>query len=100
MNMGDMLTGFSEYSERLVTILDEKIAASMALRARENSDSGLSTAIASPALEKEEDLATEKETNSEQPPKGRAKSLDAGKAVAQDGATGTVSTLASASQQQ
>jgi hypothetical protein len=86
------LTSYLEYSERLVTILDEKIAASMALRARENSESGVSTAIASPALEKEESLAAEGETNAEQPPKGRAKSLDAGKAVAQDEVTRTAST--------
>ncbi|KAF2017418.1 WD repeat protein-like protein [Aaosphaeria arxii CBS 175.79] len=42
-----------QYSERLVNILDEKIAASVALRVRENSESGASGGIASPALGKD-----------------------------------------------
>lgn len=37
-----------QYSERLVSILDEKIAATMALRVRENSESGMSGGLASP----------------------------------------------------
>ena len=42
------------YSERLVSILDEKIAATVALRLRENSESGMSGGLPSPALEKGE----------------------------------------------
>ncbi|KAF3033687.1 hypothetical protein E8E12_003404 [Didymella heteroderae] len=38
-----------QYSERLVTILDERIAASMALRTRQDSDAALSTPLRSPA---------------------------------------------------
>jgi len=44
-----------QYSERLVSILDEKIAASFALRVRENSESGVSGGMASPALVEEEE---------------------------------------------
>lgn len=38
-----------QYSERLVNILDERIAASMALRTRHDSDAALSTPLRSPA---------------------------------------------------
>jgi WD40 repeat protein len=38
-----------QYSERLVNILDERIAASMALRTRQDSDAALSTPLRSPA---------------------------------------------------
>jgi hypothetical protein len=38
-----------QYSERLVNILDERIAASVALRARQDSDAALSTPLRSPA---------------------------------------------------
>ncbi|KZM18909.1 uncharacterized protein EKO05_0006689 [Ascochyta rabiei] len=38
-----------QYSERLVNILDERIAASVALRARQDSEAGLSTPVRSPA---------------------------------------------------
>jgi len=43
-----------QYSERLVSILDEKISASVALRMRKSSESGMSGGLSSPALEKEE----------------------------------------------
>ena len=51
-----MVKLLDQYSERLVSILDEKIAASMALRVRENSESGLSTGLASPDFEREEKI--------------------------------------------
>ena len=38
-----------QYSERLVNILDERIAASVALRTRQDSEAGLSTPLRSPA---------------------------------------------------
>ncbi|KAJ4297902.1 hypothetical protein N0V90_005801 [Kalmusia sp. IMI 367209] len=50
-----------QYSERLVTILDEKISASVALHVRENSESGMSGGLASPALEQEKDMVKSKE---------------------------------------
>lgn len=45
-----MVKLLDQYSERLVTILDEKIAATVALRVRENSESGMSGRSASPVL--------------------------------------------------
>jgi WD40 repeat protein len=50
-----MVKLLDQYSERLVSILDEKIAASVALRVRENSESGISGGLASPALAEEEE---------------------------------------------
>lgn len=49
-----------QYSERLVSILDEKIAASVALRVRENSESGMSGGLASPAVDGAIDQEREK----------------------------------------
>lgn len=54
-----MVKLLDQYSERLVNILDEKIAASVALRVRENSESGMSGGLASPAQEKVEDTERE-----------------------------------------
>lgn len=54
-----MVKLLDQYSERLVSILDEKIAASMAMRARENSESGLSVGLASPDFERDEKIETE-----------------------------------------
>ncbi|PVI07122.1 WD repeat protein-like protein [Periconia macrospinosa] len=52
-----------QYSERLLSTLDEKIAASVAFRVRENSESGISTGgLVSPALDTGEEKATDKES--------------------------------------
>jgi hypothetical protein len=61
-----MLKLLDQYSERLVTILDEKIAATVAMRVRENSESGLS--LASPTLltEKEAGGGAEKGADKKQ----------------------------------
>jgi hypothetical protein len=55
LNESVMVKLLDQYSERLVSILDEKIAASVAYRIRENSESGMSSGLASPALIIEED---------------------------------------------
>lgn len=60
-----MVKLLDQYSERLVTILDEKIAASVALRARENSESSMSVGLASPELGKETETETETEKEAE-----------------------------------
>ncbi|KAF1999107.1 WD repeat protein-like protein [Amniculicola lignicola CBS 123094] len=49
-----MVKLLDQYSERLVTMLDEKIAASVALRARESSEADISGGLASPAIQEEE----------------------------------------------
>lgn len=50
-----------EYSERLLSTLDEKIAASLAYRMRENSESGISTGgLVSPTLDTKGDKAADK----------------------------------------
>ncbi|KAF2470553.1 WD40 repeat-like protein [Lindgomyces ingoldianus] len=54
-----MVKLLDQYSERLVSMLDEKIAASVAMRVRESS---MSEGPASPALEREGDRGTEDST--------------------------------------
>ncbi|KAF2865313.1 WD domain-containing protein [Massariosphaeria phaeospora] len=56
-----MVKLLDQYSERLVSMFDERIAASVAVRARENSESGLSAGLMSPALDTEADKEKEKE---------------------------------------
>jgi hypothetical protein len=60
-----------QYSERLVSLLDEKIAHTVALRLRENSESGVSMGLASPVIErgveiKAEGVGKEKEKEKEE----------------------------------
>lgn len=43
------------YSERMMTMFDERILASLAVRVRENSESGLSMAMVSPTIDQEEE---------------------------------------------
>ncbi|KAF2639326.1 WD repeat protein-like protein [Massarina eburnea CBS 473.64] len=50
-----------QYSERLLVTLDEKIAASVAIRLRESSESGISNGLASPAFEKDDEKGMEKD---------------------------------------
>jgi hypothetical protein len=59
-----MVKLLDQYSERLVNMLDEKIAASVALRVRQNSESGVSWGRASPALEQHEEKSREPEFTS------------------------------------
>ncbi|KAF2651962.1 WD repeat protein-like protein [Lophiostoma macrostomum CBS 122681] len=56
-----MVKLLDQYSERLVTMLDEKIAAnvSVALRVRENSETGLSSGLATPAVDGEDGYGRE-----------------------------------------
>ncbi|KAF2200501.1 WD domain-containing protein [Delitschia confertaspora ATCC 74209] len=65
-----MVKLLDQYSERLVTMLDEKIAASVAMRMREreNSESAISIGTPSPAREmfKDEDKEQAKENNDDQ----------------------------------
>ncbi|KAF1962740.1 WD repeat protein-like protein [Byssothecium circinans] len=49
-----------QYSERLLSTLDEKIAATVAFRMRENSEGGISTGLASPVLDREAEQVAEK----------------------------------------
>lgn len=64
LNETVMVKLLDQYSERLVSILDEKLAASVALRVRENSESGTSGGVATPAIEEEEE-ETEKDRRRE-----------------------------------
>lgn len=55
-----------EYSERLLSTLDEKIAASVAFRVRENSEGGISNGgLVSPILDTQEGKVVEKEGESD-----------------------------------
>jgi hypothetical protein len=49
-----MVKLLDQYSERLVNILDEKIAASLAIRVRENSEEALSRDLASPTFARDD----------------------------------------------
>ncbi|KAF2190746.1 WD40 repeat-like protein [Zopfia rhizophila CBS 207.26] len=60
-----MVKLLDQYSERLVSILDEKIAASVALRVGENSESGVSGGLASPALQMAEEREREEKWTEE-----------------------------------
>jgi WD40 repeat protein len=51
LNESVMQKLLDQYTEKLLATLDEKIAASVAFRVRENSESGADTALASPALQ-------------------------------------------------
>jgi hypothetical protein len=50
-----MVKLLDQYSERLVNILDEKIAASLAIKIRENSESGWSGVMTSPTFETDQE---------------------------------------------
>jgi WD40 repeat protein len=62
-----MVKLLDQYSERLVTMLDEKIAAnvSVALRVRENSEAGLSSGLASPAAGGQDEPVNEDDRDTE-----------------------------------
>ncbi|KAF2728591.1 WD40 repeat-like protein [Polyplosphaeria fusca] len=61
-----------QYSERLVSMLDERIAASVALRVRENSEGGMSGGPTSPAMERSDEQGQEQDMDGTFPSKANA----------------------------